>query len=687
MINCTLDPGKNLIYYLGRDASTLKDLGRRLKTQHANLLHFERPAELAAAARSGLPGVLVLELALVPRDAALVGFLAELLGAADRAPQLICIAESDGIELRLQAVRAGARAFFLAPVDPAELAAKVMQVQGLSGQDPSRILIVEDEQSQAMYVAMLLTNVGMTVRTVSEPLRVLSALAEFRPDLILMDLYMPDASGAELTAIIRDHDQFYDTPILIVSNETDADKQIAAMLVGSDGFITKPVHRQHLIATIEHRIRMTRWLRERRAAIAKRGSPLGMLDKDYFIRVVERAVRDGSANAAGAGILMVELDSTQQIMDRLGLSGTEKLLTYVERQLGRHLAGADAATRYGEFTYAVLARRKDRVALVELGEKLQRIIAGPSADLGVNSAVTTASVGIGLFQPPPEDALAMLARAERTCAKARQSGGDRVEIWAPQEGRSEDKIEGLITRAVQSDGFVLLFQPVVALGQAVGPHYEAQLRLRAPDGELLPPRAFFPIAERSGLMMAIDRWVMDNALDTLHDQRIRHPDLRVLVHQSMSTVCRKDWLPWFREQLMRRELTRARPVLQFQMRDVRAAIEIARVLFGVLQRAGVHICLGNVTNSPSEIELVGRLGVAMVKLSIHTLAHSDGKVLTELVHHLHDRGSLVVATGIEDQETVTRVWSCRADFIQGNYVQMAREDIPVSGPGQSGGAA
>jgi EAL domain-containing protein (putative c-di-GMP-specific phosphodiesterase class I) len=177
---------------------------------------------------------------------------------------------------------------------------------------------------------------------------------------------------------------------------------------------------------------------------------------------------------------------------------------------------------------------------------------------------------------------------------------------------------------------------------------------------------------------------MEYALDTLHDHRVRHPDLRLLVHQTMATVCGKDWLSWFREQMLRRDLRHIRPVLQFQMRDVRAVIEVAQVLFTVLRKAGVHICIGNLTNSPSEIDLIGRLGAAMVKMSIHTLVHTEVQELTALVHHLHDQNALVVATGIEDQQTVTRVWNCRADFIQGNYIQMASEDISVAIAAQHG---
>jgi len=678
MTNGNPEPVNNLVYFLGHDASTLKDLGRRLKEQQLALQHFEHAAALAAAALDRLPAVLILELGMLPQDSDIAGFLTNLLGTAAPGPALICIAESDGIDARLRSVRAGAKAFFLAPPDPAELAAKTLQAYGSGSHEPLRILIVEDEQSQATYVAMLLTKAGMTVRTLGEPLAILSVLAEFRPDLILMDLYMPHASGAELTAIIRDHDQFYDTPILMVSNETDADKQIAALLAGSDGFITKPVNSQRLIAFIEHRIRMARWLPERRAVIAKRGAPTRLLDKDFFIRTLERWVRDSAIGGPGSGVLIIELDSPQQLIDRLGLSAFDKLLAQIEQLLGRQLAGNDVATRYGEFSYGVLTQRKDQAALVGLGEKLRRITADASLAPSLANVVTTTSVGIGLFQPPPEDALALLARAERACAKARQNGGARVEIWAPQEGRSEERMKTLIELALKSEGFVLLFQPIVALGKVEGIYFEAQLRLRSPDGELLPPREFFPIAERHGLMTAIDRWVMEYALTTLHDHRIRHPELRILVHQTMDTLRSREWLPWLREQLISRDLKRIRPVLQFQLRDVRTSLEITKVLFGVLRKGGIPICLGNVTNSPSEIALVGHLGAALVKLSINTLAQTNIQDLTALVEQLHEQKALVVATGIEDQQTVTQVWSCRADFIQGNYIQMARDDINAS---------
>ena len=393
------------------------------------------------------------------------------------------------------------------------------------------------------------------------------------------------------------------------------------------------------------------------------------------MRVLEHAGRDNVSYGPGAGLLMVQLDSHQQIMDRLGLSGTEKLLTQLERLFGRLLASTDAVARFGDVTYALLAQRKDRGTLIEMGEKLRRTIAEPNVNLGLPRIVTTASIGIGFFIPPPEDAVSMVARATQACTQARQNGGNRVELWVAQELGTEELIRELVVQALQSDGFVLLYQPIVPLDQHTVIHDEAQLRLRSPDGELIPPNTFFPVALRAGLMTAIDRWVMEYALDTLRDHHVRHPNLRLMVHQTMETVRQPDWLRWFREQFIRRNLNRTRPLIQFQMDDVRRAPEVAQALFRILQKAGVHICIANVTHSASEIELVGRLGVTMVKLAFHTLAHCTIDDLTELVHHLHDQNALVIAAGIEDQESVTRVWSCRPDFIQGNYIQIPRDDI------------
>ncbi len=171
------------------------------------------------------------------------------------------------------------------------------------------MLVVEDDPAQAGYAALLLRNSGLEPRVLGEPLKALEAIRDFRSDLVLMDLYMPDANGDELTAIIRDQDEFFDLPIIFLSSERDLDKQMEALRLSGDSFIAKPMQRKFLIESIDHRIRMSRWLRERRQAVNRRDAPTGLLQKDLFLRQLDRCVRSPTLPGDGCGLF--------QIRDRL----------------------------------------------------------------------------------------------------------------------------------------------------------------------------------------------------------------------------------------------------------------------------------------------------------------------------------------------------------------------------------
>ena len=94
-----------------------------------------------------------------------------------------------------------------------------------------------DDPAQADFAASILRKAGMEVRIVTEPLKVIEELEAFVPDLILMDIYMPDVNGIELTTIIRDHPEFVTVPIVFLSGEQNADKQLDALSVGGDDFV------------------------------------------------------------------------------------------------------------------------------------------------------------------------------------------------------------------------------------------------------------------------------------------------------------------------------------------------------------------------------------------------------------------------------------------------------------------
>src|SRR5439155_1576195 len=127
--------------------------------------------------------------------------------------------------------------------------------------EPYRILIVDDQPELAEYHSAILRNAGMSVHIVTDPLQIMTPLLELKPDLLLMDMYMPGCTGLELAAVIRQQEALVSMPIVFLSSESDVNRQMAAMARGGDDFLTKPIQPDHLVSAVSSRVERLRVLR------------------------------------------------------------------------------------------------------------------------------------------------------------------------------------------------------------------------------------------------------------------------------------------------------------------------------------------------------------------------------------------------------------------------------------------
>ena len=170
---------------------------------------------------------------------------------------IIMISSEGNIQLRLTAMRSGINRYFCAPEDETQIIDEIKSLFTPQSTSINKVLIIEDDPTQAEFASSILKKAGMDTLVVTHPLKVMDNLMSFRPDIILMDIYMPDANGLELTSVIRDDLRYQSTPIVFLSGETDQEKQINALLLGADDFIMKPIRPKVLIATIQNRIKRT----------------------------------------------------------------------------------------------------------------------------------------------------------------------------------------------------------------------------------------------------------------------------------------------------------------------------------------------------------------------------------------------------------------------------------------------
>lgn len=709
------DAREKTLYYLGIDPTLPRRLQQSLGGTPFVVKGFAKASDMLWASTQRPADVVLLDPARLPEDLPAAELLNRMEKRSGVRPVMFCVAPTADIKARVKALREGAAAFFSIPVNIEDVAAKLREMAVADDVDPYRVMIVDDHDMHSKIMTRFLDSAGMQTVTVKDPLAVISTLESFRPDLLLMDLYMPEIRGDELASLIRDSRKYNDIPIVFVSGDMDADRQIQALSVGGDEFLAKPVERARLIATVKHRIKRARAIRGSSTGSNAASSAPPVAAPAYpqrFLSRLERTISDDRLPQQGRGLFYVGVVALGREVDTTDTVIADAIRASVGHLLRDRLGPWDFAERLGAFEYAMYANRANDVALTESAEGLLNALNHHAVEIGDQSFSIQASIGVSFIHPPVDDALALISRARAACTKVAAEGGGRVESMISAVAQSDEpavptpmlppettgqatagqapkdepasadaapqhdaKLSKLVKDALNDDGFLLLFQPVLPLRKHRSPRHEVLLRLKTNEGELIPPLDFIPTAEEAGVMEEIDRWVMRAAFETLQEQKRRGRKLRFFIHQSADSLRSKEWIPWLREQIVRRELVKVRPVLQFRCQDVLENVEIASAQFRILARLGIPVCIVNVTGDPDQMALFNRLPVRIAKLAVSLIANTETNELTQLVDDLHQREARVIATGIENPQTVGRVWNCGFDYIQGNFVQ-----FPVADP-------
>jgi diguanylate cyclase (GGDEF)-like protein len=336
-----------------------------------------------------------------------------------RAPTLFVSARGD-IEARLAAVRAGCDAFFTRPVNPGSV---VQALDRLTRRVPSpyRVLVVDDEPDAARYHALVLERGGFLTRVVLDPLEVSAQLVEFRPDLILMDVYMPTCSGIELATVIRQQDAFIGIPIVYLSAERDRIRQIDAMGRGGDDFFTKPVDPEQLVSLAAVRAERGRILR----ASLERDGLTGLLNHSRMVEQLEVEVKRVSRTGSPLTLAMLDVDRFKSVNDRWGHLAGDQVLKSLSYLLRQRLRMSDQVGRFGGDEFTVLLPDTAPGDALHLMEEVCRHVAALDHVTHRGSFGVTVSCGIAEHLAV-ESSRDLISRADEALYAAKRAGGNRV---------------------------------------------------------------------------------------------------------------------------------------------------------------------------------------------------------------------------------------------------------------------
>jgi len=375
-------------------------------------------ARLTASIGSGLFLVDAERLSREPAFVVELGRLKEALGAALR---VIFYADKDDFESRLKTVRAGGEAFFQLPVDASRLAEKIDALFNERESEPFRVLIVDDDPEQVAYNSMVLARAGMLTTTATDPSQVISLLVETKPDIILMDMYMPSCTGPELACILRQNEAFAPIPIIFLSVEKDLEKQIGAIRKGGDEFLEKPIKPDHLVSSVALRAERMRAIR----FYMERDYLTGLLNHTTLVERLSNEVLRARRSGAVISFAKIDIDRFAFVNESYGHLMGDRILRSISRLLLERLRRTDIVGRYGGEEFGVILTGSDCRSAARLLDDLRDSFSHLSFRFEESSFSLTLSAGIASYPDfvSPSD---VIEAADRALRRAKDAGRDKV---------------------------------------------------------------------------------------------------------------------------------------------------------------------------------------------------------------------------------------------------------------------
>lgn len=412
-----------LVYVVEDDAPTAAVLAEQLGQYGFEVELFDELAKLESGLARRRPKALVMDVMLREGTLAGVEYVARLRLREGHQLPVIFISSRDDMEARLQVCRAGGDAYFTKPLRYHLVADRLDRLTGRQPSRPYEILIVDDDLAQVKHYSQALEEAGMSVSILVDPMDVLDHLKRQRPDLILLDLYMPGCSGPELAAILQQHESFLSIPVVFLSSEDDFDQQVEALGLGGEDFLTKPIDPKHLIATIRPRVERARALGVQLHRDGLTGLMTHAGQKAQLELELARAEREGREVA----LAMIDVDDFKSVNDEYGHAAGDRVLCSLANALKKRLRRTDMIARYGGDEFVVVLPNTQAEDAWRILEELAGSFSRLVHTAAERRFSATLSCGIASYPSWP-DAPQLTSAADRALYEAKRQGKNRIVV-------------------------------------------------------------------------------------------------------------------------------------------------------------------------------------------------------------------------------------------------------------------
>jgi diguanylate cyclase (GGDEF)-like protein len=512
-------------------------------------------------------------------------------------------------------------------------------------------------------------------------------------DLVLTDINMPEMDGLTLLENLPAIDPTLKA--IVVSAYGDMANIRTAMNRGAFDFLTKPIDFDDLKITINKTLEFVRLAREKEQQLATANAQIhyqafydeltGLPNRNWLLKEMRSGINSLRELGHLEAILFLTLNRYQIVKYSLGHSRGEQLVVEVARRLEACALNTNFIARVGEDAFAIwIANITNSQLALDAAERIRQALEMPS-NLNGTAVFSSVSIGIALGAIGTEEPEDLLRAADAARHEAFVRGaGNTVVFDADMQSRALEQLqlETDLQNAINLQQFYLNYQPIVsfATGQIVG--FEALVRWRHPSRGLVSPSEFIPVAERTGLIVALGEWVLSEAVACLSKWQLQFPDylpLNMSVNLSGIQLFAPNLLPLLDSLLRVHNLKGEFLKLEITESVLMENAEVAAGVLELLKARQVKVCLDDFGTGYSNLSYLQWLPIDTLKIdrSFVCCLEEGGKNLALLEAILNLASSLqleAIAEGVETQEQLIILRSLGCNSYQGYFFSRPLEE-------------
>ncbi|WP_413165617.1 EAL domain-containing protein [Capilliphycus salinus ALCB114379] len=564
------------------------------------------------------------------------------------------------------------------------------------------ILIVDDQPANLRLLSRLLTRKGYEVRQAINGTMALQAVQAKIPQLIMLDIMMPDLDGYEVCSLLKANPETAEVPVIFLSALDDVFDKVKAFTVGAVDYISKPFQSQEVLARVQHHLalqamnqkiselnaELEQQVKERTQQLEQVNAKLtqmafhdeltGLPNRTLFINRLEEALQNAQADSSYQfALLYIDCDRFKVVNDSLGHSVGDQLLAAVAHRLADALSQVKILARLGGDEFAILVTNiQDMTPAVQVAEKVIETLSTPfklqKYDMYVN-----ASIGIALSNSSYTQPEHILRDADAAMYRAKKQG-NRYQVFDEtihQKALQTFQIETDLRKAISLNELKLNYQPIIDLktGKLIG--FETLARWIHTHRGFISPNEFIPVAEETGLIVPIGYWILEEACQQLKAWQISglaDENLTVNVNLSARQFSQVDLIEQIDQILEKTDLNSQ--ALKFEITEsaIMENQQKAQKILEQFRDRQIQICLDDFGTGYSSLSYLDSFSIDTLKIDKSFTGRLDGTpeqlglvpVIINIAHHM---GMDVVAEGVETEAQLNQLKELDCDFGQGYF--------------------